>query len=776
MPPKTYQARKRTTRPAATPAGRMARSSTITNDTAVPSTSSESASGPQTRESSDTTGEASSTPITRPVPQRNEWFIDVPSLRSHQQTVQLAPPRSRNHPSVPTSIPYSSNPAGHSPSPAGSPLHFLVFLVLNHPVFLVLNHPVFLVLNRPVFLVLNPRIPRSSPYSSCSIAPYLAHRAQSRNRSRGHPRTRSPAQSPAQAATWSPQPPSHTSSHTFGNSPFVGDFDHEVEPSGLYHQRENSVILDPPNPNDGNPDVEDDDSVAEEGDTAQIKSQGGPFTDEQVAEIRGIVESMNRELEHKAKEWDRPLESVMRIGNLAISMRERRSAGNPWNAYQASYEKDPKPDHPHHEYVEKVIQPAYRELIAAHGGEDSDAWKKKLKELVDQHNASKAAQAFDIALSPAAMGKVIKQTTKRWKDDLKWMATMNIHRFCGIVSGVPDEVASKQNALFTGSPAMKDWLNLSFPKDSMSLKMIHSHILVYQGQHLLRQNQKQKIPKSMHLMRKEISEELNNLLTPLISRVPRIPWASLPRFLANNELKIENWVAESEFPSLLSLDVSVVRTESWKKLWRTFFQPSDDSTKVRVTQLKHIAQENNGKLPSDTVIVSDQFNNPLLTVAQVDGPGEPNESDANSANGTSVAGGASGPRKRASQGDGPSRKKKKMGPKHPMSAEFIDEPSDDDGPVTDTFENPGGASSVGGQSSGTTWGGAGSSVDGVVNGQFSGNAPSGAINGPMDWAGGYGQNQQEYNPHDDPLMASLFARYPDLNLGLNQGFDDGFPL
>ncbi|KAF9520690.1 hypothetical protein BS47DRAFT_1357122 [Hydnum rufescens UP504] len=139
-------------------------------------------------------------------------------------------------------------------------------------------------------------------------------------------------------------------------------------------------------------------------------------------------------------------------------------------------------------------------------------------------------------------------------------------------------------------------------------------------------------------------------------------------------------------------------------------------------------------------------------------------------------GGASGPRKWASQGDGHSRKKKRTGPKHLMSAEFINEPSDDDGPATDTFENPGGASSVGGQSSGTTWGGAGSSVNGVVNDQFSGNALSGAINGPMDWARGYGQNQQEYNPYDDPLMASLFARYPDLNLGLNQGFDDGFPL
>ncbi|KAF9518042.1 hypothetical protein BS47DRAFT_1359089 [Hydnum rufescens UP504] len=145
----------------------------------------------------------------------------------------------------------------------------------------------------------------------------------------------------------------------------------------------------------------------------------------------------------------------------------------------------------------------------------------------------------------------------------------------------------------------------------------------------------------------------------------------------------------------------------------TSFTPKPEA---KDSKLKHITQENNGKLPSDTVIISDQFNNPLLTVAQVDGLGEPNESDANSANGTSVAGGASGPRKQASQGDGPSRKKKKTGPKHPMSAEFIDEPSDDDGPVTDTFENPGGASSVGGQSSGTTWGGAGSSIDGVVNG------------------------------------------------------------
>jgi hypothetical protein len=117
-----------------------------------------------------------------------------------------------------------------------------------------------------------------------------------------------------------------------------------------------------------------------------------------------------------------------------------------------------------------------------------------------------------------------------------------------------------------------------------------------------------------------------------------------------------------------------------------------------------------------------------------------------------------------------------MGPKNPISAEFINESRDDDGPATGTFKNTGGASSIGGQSSGTTWGGAGSTIDGLVNDQFSLSSVTFTINGPMDWAGGHGQNQQEYNPQDDSLMASLFARYPDLNLGLNQGFDDGFPL
>ncbi|KAF9520135.1 hypothetical protein BS47DRAFT_1387473 [Hydnum rufescens UP504] len=250
---------------------------------------------------------------------------------------------------------------------------------------------------------------------------------------------------------------------------------------------------------------------------------------------------MNQQLEQKAKEWERPLDG-----------------GNPWNVFHHSYEKDSDPDRPHHEYVEKVIQPAYHLLILEHGGEDSAEWKKKAKELVEQHNASKAAQAAAIALSPATMGKVIKQTTKRWTDDLKWMATMNIHGFCALFSSIPDEAASKHNAVFTGTPEMKAWLDESFPKDSTLLKMIHSHTLVYQGEQWLQRDVRRKVPKTMHMMWKEISEELQNLLKPVVGHVPRVPWATLPRFLANNHLKMENWVTELDFPNLMSLDVSVV--------------------------------------------------------------------------------------------------------------------------------------------------------------------------------------------------------------------------
>ncbi|KAF9515659.1 hypothetical protein BS47DRAFT_1391324 [Hydnum rufescens UP504] len=467
------------------------------------------------------------------------------------------------------------------------------------------------------------------------------------------------------------------------------------------------------------------------GDEVLAKSLGGPFTEQQIAEIREIVDAMNQQLEQKAKEWE-----------------ERRSGGNPWNVFHHSYEKDSDPDRPHHEYVEKVIQPAYHSLILEHGGEDSAEWKKKAKELVEQHNASKAAQAAAITLSPAAMGKVIKQTTKRWTDDLKWMATMNIHGFCALFSGIPDEAASKHNAVFTGTPAMKAWLDESFPKDSTLLKMIHSHILVYQGEQRPQRDMRQKVPKTMHMMRKEISEELQNLLKPFVGHVPRVPWATLPRFLANNHLKMENWVTELDFPNLMSLD--------------------DDSQRVQILQLA-----DDMRLPDDTAIVVDRYNAILVTAGQaykseglggpeshngVNGvgssatenapPPEPNNPQSNS-----VATGSSRSRKRRSDmSGGPVQKKKqvhggrKKGARDVISSKFIaesDEEPEEQG--ASTFD-----ASLGG-----------------ISGSASGPDPFAV---PVNWENGL--NTGVYSPvvpNDVPPsdFDALLAQYPDLGLGLN---------
>ncbi|KAF9510129.1 hypothetical protein BS47DRAFT_1364754 [Hydnum rufescens UP504] len=407
----------------------------------------------------------------------------------------------------------------------------------------------------------------------------------------------------------------------------------------------------------------------------------------------------------KAKEWEQPLESVMRIGNLGINTRERQSGGNPWNAFHHSYEKDSDPDQPHHEYVEKVIQPAYRSLILEHGGEDSAEWKKA-KELVEQHNASKAAQAAAITLSPAAMGKVIKQTTKHWTDDLKWMATMNIHGFCTLFSGIPDEAASKHNAVFTGTPAMKAWLDESFPKDSTLLKMIHSHILVYQGEQRLQRDMRRKVPKTMHMMQKEISEELQNLLKPFVGHIPRVPWATLPRFLANNHLKMENWGHNWGFSNLnVTLMLTVVRND-------------------------------------DTAIVVDQYNAILVTAGQAyksEGSGGPESH--NGVNG-----------QRSDTSGEPVQKKKrvhgsrKKGARDMISSKFIvesdEEPEEQGASMFDA--------SLGG-----------------ISGNASGPDPFAV---PVNWENGLNTGvYNPVVPNDVPPsdFDALLAQYPDLGLGLN---------
>jgi hypothetical protein len=87
-------------------------------------------------------------------------------------------------------------------------------------------------------------------------------------------------------------------------------------------------------------DLEDDDAVDEE--VLASMMTGGRFTREQVLEVRDLAKSLMNSLRQRAKAWKRPLDSLMRISNLVIATKERRTGGNVWNAYQSAFPEDPE--------------------------------------------------------------------------------------------------------------------------------------------------------------------------------------------------------------------------------------------------------------------------------------------------------------------------------------------------------------------------------------------------------------------------------------------------
>jgi hypothetical protein len=349
-----------------------------------------------------------------------------------------------------------------------------------------------------------------------------------------------------------------------------------------------------------------------EGEDAQDGLSGGRLSLSQVSEIHAIVAKMHDEIEAKAKQWKRSTESLLRVGNVLVNTKERRHGGNSWNSFHNAFEKDPVENRPHHEYVQVVIRPAYLKLIEEHGGQDSAEWKAKAKQLVEDHQSLKAAGAVAIAQTPSDLGKVMQQITKRWEDDLKWAATMNVHGMFILVSGNPDAAASKHNAMICGSNAMHQWATDNLPVKSSLLPLIHSYILMATGQPVMLPKRPQ--PKDMHKMRKEVSDEIQRVVLQCGAPISRVPWSNMPSFLANHNLRFENWPALSEFPSMMDLTVEYVRTESWKTLWEAFFA-KEALQRVKVSSLSDVASANEGRLPRTTILVSDHLGHALISVA-----------------------------------------------------------------------------------------------------------------------------------------------------------------
>jgi hypothetical protein len=92
---------------------------------------------------------------------------------------------------------------------------------------------------------------------------------------------------------------------------------------------------------EGNTLNDNDDDEEEEEEIVSSMMTGGRFTREQVLEVKDLAKTLVTTLQRCAKDWKRPLDTVMRIANLVIATKERRAGGNAWNAYQNAFPEDP---------------------------------------------------------------------------------------------------------------------------------------------------------------------------------------------------------------------------------------------------------------------------------------------------------------------------------------------------------------------------------------------------------------------------------------------------
>ncbi|KAF9510728.1 hypothetical protein BS47DRAFT_1395699 [Hydnum rufescens UP504] len=265
----------------------------------------------------------------------------------------------------------------------------------------------------------------------------------------------------------------HSPSSTSSRRSFPLDADHE---DSVRHSKEPLFLSDGASQVDNDDEQDEgatsgqDEDIEDDADEEFVTSMmsGGRFTREQILEVQGLTKSLMLGLQQHAKDWKHPLDSVMRIANLIIAMKERRVSGNAWNAFQSKHPEDPQKETcPHHQYIAEVIKPAYQALIyqaliASHGGAESSEWKQEAQELVAEHKKLKSGFAKKVGLSPADIGSQLNSLKRHWTDDALSAAWMNIHVAAFLVSGHPDLAASKHNAVICGSPAMKQWIK-AFP-------------------------------------------------------------------------------------------------------------------------------------------------------------------------------------------------------------------------------------------------------------------------------------------------------------------------
>jgi hypothetical protein len=123
----------------------------------------------------------------------------------------------------------------------------------------------------------------------------------------------------------------------------------------------------------------------------------------------------------------------------------------------------------------------------------------KVKELVAEHTKLKVATAQKVLLNAAELGSQMKSLNKRWSDDVKWGAKLNMHSMYIIISGNPDITASKHNTMVCGMSSMQKWCKAELPVHTLLLPKIHSYIIATEWQTGIQPTQAPKwIPPDIH--------------------------------------------------------------------------------------------------------------------------------------------------------------------------------------------------------------------------------------------------------------------------------------
>jgi hypothetical protein len=277
--------------------------------------------------------------------------------------------------------------------------------------------------------------------------------------------------------------------------------------------------------------------------------------------------------------------------------------------------------------------------------------------MVAEHKKVKVDFAKKVGLSAADVGSQLRSLKRRWMDDALSAAWMNIHIAAIFVSGHPDLAASRHNAIICGSPAMKQWVKAELPVATSLLPKIHSYILVSQGETGIRpKSAPKRLPPDMHGRRVACTAELTRLFEEWSGAAigPRFPWGTIPAFLIRHRLHISNWPSKSEFPSVLGLVVSSVRTEHWTSMWNRLFAVDEQKRLV----VKRLDVPGNEDLPDSTCLVKDT-NNSTLLVSDWDGDISKRKSAAKDSSAVSDGVGTSGERAREAEvGTNPKKRRK----------------------------------------------------------------------------------------------------------------------